>query len=319
MKNPREDQVGLRVQKPLRSNALFCVFSICLMVIATLGHIRAAEIHNLWPGTPPGDENVELPPEGDTTGEDGRLVAGKRVMRLGNVSTPQLHVYQPKEAIRTGAAVVVAPGGGHYILAWDLEGTEVAEWLNSIGVTAIVLKYRVPSRDHESERRWLWAVQDAQRAMSIVRSRANDWKIDSQRIGIMGFSAGGQTAALTALVGERLYERVDATDDVDYLPNFVAPIYTGGLVPREGTELYPNVNVGEGVPPFFMVHANDDRASPLNSAQLYVELKKQGASAELHIFESGGHGYGLRPTDQPVTRWPKLMEVWMNQIGVLGE
>lgn len=154
---------------------------------------------NLWPGTPPG-ETKELPPEADTTTGNGNLVAGRRVIRIGNVSTPTMTVYRPAADIDTGAAVIICPGGGHHILAYDLEGTEVAEWLTSIGVTGVVLKYRVPFRD--PEKKWSAAVQDAQRAVSLLRSKAEGWGIDPKRIGICGFSAGGETAALTTVFGD---------------------------------------------------------------------------------------------------------------------
>ena len=157
-------------------------------LLATTFAATPAVTLDVWPGTPPG-ETKPLPPEADQTKDTDKLIAGRRIIKLGNVSRPQLAVFRPAREKDTGAAVVICPGGGFNILAYDLEGTEVAEWLNSLGVTGIVLKYRVPARD--PERRWLAAVQDAQRAMSIVRSHAGDWGIDPKRIGILGFSAGG--------------------------------------------------------------------------------------------------------------------------------
>ncbi|HUE73938.1 MAG TPA: alpha/beta hydrolase, partial [Pirellulaceae bacterium] len=159
--------------------------ALALLLVASPAGVSAAAEPirvNLWPAKAPG-ETREFPPEADQTKPEDRLIAGRRIIKLGNVSTPQLVVYQPPKANNTRAAVVICPGGGHHILAWDLEGTEVAEWLNKIGVTAVVLKYRVPFRD--PERRWLAAVQDAQRAMSLVRSRADEWRIDPSRIGIL--------------------------------------------------------------------------------------------------------------------------------------
>ena len=270
---------------------------------------------NLWPGKAPG-ETKEFPPEADTTKDDGRLVAGRRVIRLGNVSTPQIAIYRPPADKDTGAAMIVAPGGGFHILAYDLEGTEVAEWLNTIGVTAIVLKYRVPARDREGVR-WREAVQDGQRAMSLVRSKAAELGIKPERIGMMGFSAGGETAALTALLKEKQYPEVDAVDNVSHRPDFVGLIYPGGLVPKGGTKLGDHVKVTDKAPPFFFAHANDDRVTPLSSALLYVELKKAGVPAELHIYERGGHGYGLRKTRDAVTKWPTRMKTWMEAQGLL--
>ena len=172
---------------------------------------------NVWPGKPPGDTK-ELPPEADQTKPEDRLIAGRRIIKLGNVSTPQLTVYRPAKSKDTGAAVVICPGGGHNILAYDLEGTEVAEWLNEIGVTGIVLKYRVPGRD--PEKRWFAAVQDAQRAMSLVRSKASEWGLDPKRIGLLGFSAGGQVAGLVSIFEQRQYELLDDVDKVSSRPDF---------------------------------------------------------------------------------------------------
>ena len=262
-------------------------------------------IWNLWPGQPPGDE-VQLGPEFDRTGPDGRLVAGRRVTRLTNVSVPTVAIFRPKPEVDTGAAVVIAPGGGHTILAYDLEGTEVAAWLNSIGMTGIVLKYRVPGRD--PDRRWLAAAQDGQRAVSLVRGRADEIGIDPDRIGIIGFSAGGTPVRYAALVKERLYEPVDRYDTVSFRPDFAAPIYAGGV--PEGAA------ITEECPPFFMVIAHDDRDRSVAVAELYIALKRANVSAELHIYESGGHGYGLRETELPVTSWPDRMEEWMRRLGL---
>lgn len=284
--------------------------SVTALLLVCLAMARASASEpitwNLWPGQPPGDE-AQLGPEFDRTGADGRLVAGRRVTRLTNVSVPTVAIFKPKPEIDTGAAVVIAPGGGHTILAYDLEGTEIAAWLNSIGLTGIVLKYRVPSRD--PDQRWLAAAQDGQRAMSLVRGRADEIGIDPDRIGIIGFSAGGTPVRYAALVRERLYEPVDRYDAVSFRPDFAAPIYSGG-VPEGAT-------ITEESPPFFMVIAHDDRDRSIAVAKLYIALKRANVSAELHIYESGGHGYGLRSTELPVTTWPDRMEEWMRQLGFL--
>ena len=279
-----------------------------LLVTGAAGSARAADpiVWDLWPGRPPG-ETVELPAEHDTTGPDGRIVAGRRVTRLTNVTRPTLTIYRPEDGTATRGAVIIAPGGGHNILAYDLEGTEVAEWLTSIGVTGIVLKYRVPAR--HKDRRWLVSVQDGQRAVSLVRGRAAEIGIDPRRIGIMGFSAGGSPVRYTALLKDRLYERADRFDDVSFRPDFAAPIYSGGI--PEGAVIGPDC------PPFFMVIAHDDRDRSLGVAELYVALKKAGVSAELHIYESGGHGYGLRRSELPVTSWPDRMEDWLRRLNFL--
>ena len=290
--------------------------SAIVLALASSVCARKPELQlNVWPGDPPG-EKVELPPEEDTTGPDGRLVAGDRVIRLGNVTTPTISVYRPQPETDTGAAVIICPGGGHHILAWDLEGTEVAGWLNSIGVTGIVLKYRVPFRN--PDRRWQAAVQDAQRAVSLVRSRAAEWELDSERIGVLGFSAGGETAGLTAVFGnDRTYESVDAVDEVSCCPDFAALIYAGGFVDREEPRLREHVRVTAETPRMFFVHAFDDNVPVANCLLMMQALKEAGVPSELHIYPTGGHGYGLRPTDEPVTTWPARCEEWLRRSGLL--
>ncbi len=286
------------------------ILSFSALFLCAIGSCLVAEPVTLdvWPEGPPEGWSAEGP-EYDKTGADGRLVAGKRVTRLTNVSIPTITVYKPDSKLDTGAAVVVAPGGGFNILAFDLEGTEVAEWLNSIGVTAIVLKYRVPAKD--KEKRWLEAVQDAQRAMSLVRSKADEWNIDPDRIGLMGFSAGGMTTQFTALAKERLYESVDVVDRVSFRPDFAMPIYGGS------SDLPEECEISGDCPPFFMVIAHDDKDRSISVAQFYVLLKEAEVPAELHIYERGGHGYGLRRTDQPVTSWPDRLAEWMRIQGIL--
>lgn len=290
------------------------VFTLLLVATGPLSRAGEPVVLNLWPGTAPG-EVKELPPEADQTKPEDRLIAGRKIIKLGNVSVPQIAVYQPSAERNTGAAVVICPGGGHHILAYDLEGTEVAEWLNSMGVTGIVLKYRVPFRD--PEKRWGAAVQDAQRAMSLVRSRAAEWKLDPQRIGICGFSAGGETAALTALLPDRQYERIDAVDEQSYRPAFALLIYAAGLADKDDQKLRDYIPVTKDAPPMFFVHAFDDRVSVQNPLLLAGALKRAGVSAELHVFATGGHGYGLRATRDAVTHWPLRAGKWMREQGFL--
>ena len=296
---------------------VFLIALIAASVFTSLPQVAAGDpiVLNVWPGTPPG-ETKTLPAEADQTKPDDKLSAGRRIIKLGNVSTPQIAVYQPPADKSNGTAVVICPGGGHHILAYDLEGTEVAEWLNSIGVTAIVLKYRVPARD--PDRRWGAAVQDAQRAMSLVRSRAEEWKIDPARIGICGFSAGGETAGLTALFQEdRQYEAVDKVDQVSIRPDFAMLIYAAGMVEKGTAQLHDYIKVSEDTPPMFFAHAFDDRVSVHNCLTLAGALKEAGVPAELHVYATGGHGYGLRVTDQPVTRWPKQAANWMKTMNLI--
>ncbi|MEK6260011.1 MAG: alpha/beta hydrolase [Planctomycetota bacterium] len=287
--------------------------SLLVLLAATCGSAAiAAEplTINVWPGKPPGETKL-LAPEADQTRPEDKLIAGRRIIKLGNVSTPQITIYRPSPDKDTGASVVICPGGGHHILAYDLEGTEVATWLNEIGVTGIVLKYRVPFRD--PEKRWQAAVQDAQRAMSLVRSRAAEWKLDPQRMGMLGFSAGGQVAGLVSIFNEqRQYEPLDDVDKVSCRPDFAVLIYPGGFEEKGQPKLRDEVRVTKESPPMFFVHAFDDNVTALNTLLLAAELKKVGVSVEVHVYATGGHGYGLRHVaGQPVTDWPKPCEAWM--------
>lgn len=297
------------------------IVGLAMLVLAMSGGaergVVAAEplVLNLWPGTPPGETRT-LPAEADLTKPEDKLIAGRRIIKLGHVSTPQIAVYRPEPAKDCGAAVVICPGGGHHILAYDLEGTEVAEWLKTLGVTGIVLKYRVPFRD--PDRRWSAAVQDAQRAMSLVRARAAEWKLDPRRIGICGFSAGGQTAALTALLShDRQYPETDASDHLSSRPDFAILVYTGGLLEKGDEKLQEVVQVTKDTPPMFFVHAFDDPVSVQNSLLLASALKKSAVSAEVHLYATGGHGYGLRPTHEAVTHWPERAGEWLRERGWL--
>ena len=270
---------------------------------------------DLWPGKPPG-ETKDLPPETDTAKPDDKPVGDRRIQKITNVSKPTLAVYRPDRGKDTGAAVIVCPGGGHHILAYDHEGTEVAEWLAANGVTGIVLKYRVPAR--EQDRRWRAAVQDAQRAVRVVRSRAGEWAIDPRRLGILGFSAGGETAGLTALLHEQpQYEAVDDADKHPGRPDFAALIYPGGLLEKGNTALKDYVKPTKSTPAMFLAHAFDDRVDVRNSLLLANELKAVGVSCELHVYATGGHGYGMRNTGHPVNTWPQRCLEWMTKQGYL--
>jgi len=274
---------------------------------------REPETVKLWPGKAPG-EIKELPPEQDLSKAGQELVAGKPFIRLGNVSTPTLAIYRPAKAKDTGAAVIVCPGGGHNILVYDLEGTEVAEWLNQIGVTALVLKYRVPARD--PMKRYSAAVQDAQRAVSLVRAKSSDWGIDPKRLGILGFSAGGETAGLTSLFEERQSPAQDDIEKVSSRPDFAVLIYPAGFEEKGQAKLRDHFRVTKATPPMFFAHAANDRVSCLNSLLLATELKKVGVPAELHLYATGGHGFGLRPVaDKPCTQWPSACAAWMQTMG----
>ena len=268
----------------------------------------------LWPNGAPGP-NTATGPEADTTTAKEDLVAGKTVVRLGNVAKPTLTLYAAKGKA-TGAAVVVFPGGGYHILAMDLEGTEVCDWLTSIGVACVLVKYRVPDTGPlpKSEA----ALQDAQRAVGIVRARASEWKIDVKRIGVLGFSAGGHlSAALSTHFEKRLYERVDAADDISCRPDFAVIVYPGYLaIAEQNFSQNSEIRVTQQTPPSFIVQTEDDPVHVENATVYFLALKNAKVPAELHIYAGGGHGYGLRKTELPVTEWPKLVETWLRTIGM---
>ncbi|MGB6497863.1 MAG: alpha/beta hydrolase [Candidatus Acidiferrum sp.] len=270
---------------------------------------------NVWPNGAPGAQPSEMP-EADMTTPKDNATAGRRVIRLGNVSTPTLTLYT-SASNNTGAAVIVFPGGAYRILAIDLEGTEVCDWLTSKGITCVLLKYRVPESGPYPKS--AAALQDAQRAMGIVRAHAADWKLDPHRIGVLGFSAGGHlAAAISTHFDKRLYDPVDAADQLSCRPDFAVIVYPGYLAIAE-QNFAPNaeIHVTEQTPPTFLVQAEDDPVHVENSTVYFLELKNAKVPAELHIYAQGGHGYGLRRTELPITRWPELVETWLHTINTL--
>ncbi len=271
---------------------------------------------NIWPHGAPGVP-ANLGPEIDTTTAKENLIAGKPLVRLGNVSNPALTLYSPPADKNTGAAVVVFPGGGYRILAIDLEGTEVCDWLTSAGITCVLLKYRVP--DTGPYPKSAAALRDAQRALGIVRSHAAEWHIDPKRIGVLGFSAGAHlAAALSTHFEKRLYDAVDAADQISCRPDFAVIVYPGYLAIAEenfapNSEIHPT----EQTPPSFIVQTEDDPVHVENSTVYFLALKNAKVPAEMHLYAQGGHGYGLRRTELPVTAWPQLVETWLHTIQVL--
>ncbi len=292
------------------------VFSTSLVAQSGADSVKvdADQVISVWPGEPPAWVAPNQP-EQDTTGTDGRTVAGERVIRLGNVSAPELHVYRPTK-IDHGTTVVICPGGGYSILAWDLEGTEIAKWFQSIGVTGVVLKYRVPTGGNET--RWLAPVQDIQRSISMVRAGKVDG-VDAKRVGVLGFSAGGNAAARASLATRRFYDPQDAVDEAKCTPDFSVLVYPAWLVKDDASgALIDELKVTDNSPPMFFAHASDDGISPMSSVVLYGELKRHGINGSLHIFASGGHGFGGRNAGQPTDAWRSLCETWMGSQGWLA-
>jgi acetyl esterase/lipase len=269
----------------------------------------------IWPGTPPDAEfgpraNTETMPE---PGE------------IDNVSRPTMTVYSPKSN-NTGAAVVVFPGGGYYVLAIDLEGTEVCDWLTSKGIACVLLKYRVPNSGmHGDGRRQIkpkapMALEDAQRTVGLVRFHAAEYHIDPHKIGVLGFSAGGHLVAdISTHFDKRLYPAVDAADKVSCRPDFAVALYPGHLwISKQRFELNPDIPVSRQTPPAFLLQAENDPVDNVNNSLVYyIALKNAGVPVEMHLYAEGKHAFGLRRTKFPITRWPDLVETWLGTIGMI--
>jgi acetyl esterase/lipase len=289
------------------------------------GTTTAAEpplVVELWPGGPPeesggiGPERVRMSPKLDR--EQVEVTEPTRL--ITDVTKPTLTVCRPEREADTGTAMLICPGGGYWDLYWELEGEEVAAWLNSIGVTGIILKYRVPRRPDERKgepaRRPL---QDAQRAVSLVRSKARQWGLDPRRIGMIGFSAGGHLALVTATqFADRTYKSRDEIDTVDCRPDFVIAVYSGYLKARGRNELAPGWHIPTNAPPVFLAHGGDDIISPPeHSVLMYLALKQAAVPAELHIYAGAAHDFGVRPSDQPCSKWTTSCADWLRHQGIL--
>lgn len=269
----------------------------------------------LWPDTPPGDTQT-LPAEGDLTKPSDGLVAGRSVVRIGNVSQPTLTLYRPSADRDTGAAVLVCPGGGYNILAMDLEGTETVAWLNSIGVTAGLVKYRVPRREGRPPSEA--PLQDAQRALNLLRAQAPQLGIDPKRIGCLGYSAGGNLCALLSTRYTTLtYPKVDAADELVPRPDFAMLIYPAYLVDKDDkSKPSKDFQLPADAPPMFLTMAQDDPLGCENVLVPAMELQRNKIPFSLHLYPRGGHGYGHRPTDNPVTHWTDRAADWLRSSGL---
>ncbi len=300
---------------------------LVLLILLVCGVAQGAAadppvVFDLWPGTAPdeagtiGPERVRMSPKLERkqveVTEPTRMITG--------VTKPTITIYSPAKAANAGTAVLIFPGGGYWDLYWELEGEEVAAWLNSLGVTGIIVKYRVPRRSDEPEgqpaRRPL---QDAQRAMRIVRSRATEFGIDPKRIGVIGFSAGGHLAISTATSFEKTtYAPLDDLDRISCRPDFAIPVYSGYLKAKESNELAPGLSVPAGTPPVFLVHGSDDIISPPeHSVVMYLALKQAGVPAELHLYAGTTHDFGVRPSNRPYGQWNDSCARWLRDLGFL--
>jgi acetyl esterase/lipase len=294
------------------SSRLFLVVLIGLLGLggSSAGAAEPNETIVLWPNGAP-HEAKDFPAESTEPAKPG-----DSTIRVTNVSSPTLAVYRPAKEIACGAAVVICPGGGYGKLAYNKEGTEVAEWLNTIGVTGIVLKYRVPARKDRA--RHDAPLEDAQRAVGYVRHHASKWGLDPQRIGILGFSAGGHLAATTSnTYDNRTYEPIDEADNTSCKPDFSVLIYPAYLIDKKTNEVSPELPVTKDTPPTFIAMSEDDGVGVEGPLFYYLALKQNKVPAEMHLYPTGGHGYGLRPSEHLVSTWPARVADWMKSRGLL--
>lgn len=272
----------------------------------------------IWPGAAPDPTSVPGP-ETHTQGN------------VTNVTRPTMTVYAPAGK-NTGVAVIVIPGGGFQVLAIDGEGTDICDWLTSRGVTCVLLKYRVPSPPY------VWrcdcrphnlatprpALEDAQRTLRLVRFHAAEWRIDPRKVGVIGFSAGGfLVAEASTRFRDRLYAPVDAADRESDRPDFAIALYPGHLaLAKDSIALNPDIarHITARTPPTFLLQNEDDHVDQVEDAlSYYMGLKKVGVPVELHSYAQGGHAFGLREKNLPVSGWPRLVETWLGTIGMIGK
>ncbi len=288
------------------------------------GHVQV----RIWPGAAPNAKPVPGPESATTTTD---LIGGRPWVRVDNVAQPTMTVYSPT-VTNTGVAMVVCPGGGYQVLAIDLEGTEICDWLNSKGITGVLLKYRVPVKREGPYGESTPALQDAQRTLSLVRYHAAEWHIDPHKIGVIGFSAGGHMVAATSThYPKRSYRAVDAADKESCRPDFAIAVFPGHLTegsPRDpdtwkgpgDLKLNPNVPVTKDTPPTFLLQAQNDPVDDVRNSMAYsIALRNAKVHVELHLYAEGGHGFGLRRTKSPITEWPALVEKWLGTIGMISE
>jgi acetyl esterase/lipase len=266
----------------------------------------------LFPGNAPG-ETAQWAERADRDGGD---TGGQPVLRIMNVGEPTITYYPAPKETASAAAIVVCPGGGYNLLAYDLEGDEVCEWLNKLGITGVLLKYRVPRR--EGREKHDAPLQDVQRAIGYVRAHAGDYAIDPARIGVMGFSAGAHLAATASNnFTKRTYPQVDASDRASCRPDFCLLIYPAYL-DADTFRIAPELKVSPQTPPTFFIQTEDDKSYINSSLFYYYALKEAGIPARMHLYSKGGHGYGLRYTGAPVNEWTARAEDWFREIGVIN-
>lgn len=296
----------------------FAGLLLCLATGTAGAQGAEPSVVEVWPGKPAGEDASQI---GEEKWLDPRP-GDKWQKWVTNVSKPTLTIYRPDADKDIGAAVLICPGGGYHALMWDLEGEEVAAWLNSQGITGMILKYRCPRRPGDQKGYpAAGPLKDAQRAIRLVRSRSTEWKIDPNRIGMIGFSAGGHLVGAAATnFSKPTYEPIDKVDELSCRPDFGIMAYSGYFFQMDKQELSPTIPIVANIPPLFFVHATDDpvKGSEVeNSVMFYLALKKAGIPSELHIFAKGGHGFGVRQDDGPCSGWTKSCVEWLDRGGML--
>ena len=276
------------------------LLTITTLLIVLHSYAQTQDTVRIWSGKVPGETEEKHAPVVSPNRD-------RNVTRLTDVTDPAFVVYEASPENSSGAGVVVCPGGGYHILAVDLEGYEIAEWLNSLGFTAFVLQYRVPQKQEG-------ALQDVQRTLRIIRSRAEEWNIDPDKLGVLGFSAGGSLSARTSTRhNDTTYEPIDSADTLSCRPDFSLLIYPAYLDQGENRALTPELKVNENTPPMFIFATADDQYG--NSALVMTTaLRDHKVPVELHFLAEGGHGYGLRPGNVAAATWPPLAAQWLKKI-----
>jgi acetyl esterase/lipase len=288
------------------------LLGLCLLIARVSAADGPDQTLDVWGGAVPGESELS---KGETL--QRKPNENPPATRIGKITQPTLEFYLTAEEKRNGTAVLIFPGGAYNYVVADKEGAEPARWLNSLGVTGIVLHYR--TKKDGADPAWERPLQDAQRALSLVRSRTADWKLRADRIGVMGFSAGGNLGALAATRFEqRAYPAKDAIDELSCRPDFAMLIYPWKVADAKGA-LAPEFPIGDKTPPTFLVHTDDDSSTSLSSIAFYSALKQRKIPAELHIYRSGGHGYGLRPVSgSSVHTWTERAEAWLKESDLLN-
>jgi acetyl esterase/lipase len=276
------------------------MMAVMVVGIAALAFAEPQVVH-VWPEGRVPLKTSDAPEKVNPSKDD--------IVRITDVNVPSLTVFPAKDVGKPNPAVMVCPGGGYSILAWNHEGTEMAEWLNGQGISAFVLKYRVPGNQRDA------ALCDAQRALGLIRSKAKEFNVDPARLGIMGFSAGGHLSARTSTnFGKRFYEPLDEIDALSCRPDFSLIIYPAYLFQKGSLELSPEITVTPQTPPAFILQAENDKPYVDSSLAYFIALKAAGVPAELHIYPDGGHGYGLRKKGNSTDAWGGLAEVWLGRL-----